>query len=268
MKKIVSIIMIAVLIFSLSSCTSSKAKNVSDLINGLTNVSLTSGKAIETAEAAYNALSDNQKKSVKNYDTLVDARTYYDKIMNVYTLIESIGTVTKESEDAILAAEKAYQALTIEERVAITNVSVLTAARSNFDAIPTVITLTPENFKNYFTFEDSLSSTRSKADGYYQIKVLGNIYAKQTTTLEALDNVNVTVRVYYSVSHYKNSSSKEKFNRDYTMDLTISISATTGSGSAYFDTHSRFTNPVYYPSFSVTSYEVISVTGTVTAANK
>ena len=51
-----------------------------DLINAIGEVTLDSKNAIEAAEKAYNDLSSEQKSKVTNYQTLVDARTTFDKI--------------------------------------------------------------------------------------------------------------------------------------------------------------------------------------------
>ena len=54
---------------------------------------------------------------------------------NVTGLIESIGTVTLESEEAIQTAEKAYEALSEKEKLAVTNYDTLKEARTKYDAL-------------------------------------------------------------------------------------------------------------------------------------
>lgn len=56
--------------------------NVINLINAIGTVTIDSKDQIETAEAAYAALSDELKAQVTNYQTLVDARNTYDELVN------------------------------------------------------------------------------------------------------------------------------------------------------------------------------------------
>lgn len=240
-------------------------ERVIGLIDALGEVTLSSGKTIGNAEDAYAALSEAQKGAVVNYETLTEARAYYDRIFNVYSLIEQIGTVTKDSEAAIVAAETAYQALAIEERIAIVNAATLTAARTAFNEIPTVETLTVENVKDYFTLESTYSTSKKDFGGRYGTKITGTVAARQSVTLESLENVSITVRVNCLVGRPKDSSwNAEEEYKPESFDVTISISATNGSGSASYSTDGHYVSPYWYPSVKVESVEIISVTGTVT----
>ena len=272
MKKVLSLILALVLSLSLCACggdaQTGSGKGAADEVIGMINaleVSLTSKKSIEAAETAYAALTDAQKAAVTNYQDLVDARASYDRILNVFTLIEAIGTVNENSEAAIVAAETAYNELSIEERIAVTNASVLTAARTAFDAIPTEVTLTVENVKDYFTFENSFSTSKDKQYGYYGVKITGNVVAKQSATLAGMENVTFTVRVTYKVGRQVDSSlnSAEEY-KNYDYDVNISVSATSGSGAASYSTDGRLTSPNWYPSVELASVEVLAVTGTIT----
>lgn len=103
--------------------------------------------AIIAAENAYAAL-DNDVKTleyVPNYQTLLDARAEYDRIKaavdDVVSLIDAIGTVvlTEACEDAIIAAEDAYDALATanidQANVPADKKEVLDAARATFDEL-------------------------------------------------------------------------------------------------------------------------------------
>lgn len=274
MKKVLSLILALVLCLSLCACgtgnqsgnkpNSAAVDEVIAMINAL-EVSLTSGKSISTAENAYAALTAEQKAAVTNYQSLVDARASYDRILNVFTLIEAIGTVNENSEPAIIAAEEAYKALSIEERIAITNAAVLTAARATFDAIPTEVTLTTENIGDYFTLENTYSTSKKELYGSYGIKITGSVLAKQKVTLEAMENVTITVRVTYSVGRPVDGSlDAEEEYTTYDYEVNISVSATNGTGSATYSTDGHYVSKYWYPSVEFSSMEVIAVTGTVT----
>lgn len=58
-----------------------------------------------------------------------------EKVQAVIDKIDAIGTVTLESEDAIVDAEKAFAALTPDEQALVSNQDVLAACREKFDAL-------------------------------------------------------------------------------------------------------------------------------------
>ncbi len=80
--------------------------------------------------AAYEALSDDQKEDVTNYSTLEDAISALSvlKIAECERLIDAIGTVTLDSEDAITEARTYYDELSANEQVAVENYLTLVAA--------------------------------------------------------------------------------------------------------------------------------------------
>lgn len=119
-----------------------KIDNVIALIDIIGDVTENSKDDIETAEAAYAALTDAQKARVTNYATLTAARAAYDKIIadnksvaDVIKAIDAIGEVTKESGEAIEKAEALYNALSDELKAKVTNYETLTTARATFDKL-------------------------------------------------------------------------------------------------------------------------------------
>lgn len=80
-------------------------------------------KEIQTAQDAYNKLTAEQKQMVTNYADLQAATDTYQTYEQNYTaakavedLIRAIGTVTKDSYDAIQKATEAYNRLTITQK--------------------------------------------------------------------------------------------------------------------------------------------------------
>lgn len=110
--------------------TEGPAGLVTEKINAIGKVTLNSGKKIEEARAAYEALSDEEKKQVESaalrflknaeetYQELVDADNQ-EKANVVKDKIDAIGEVTLESADAIKAARSAYEALTADQKTAL-----------------------------------------------------------------------------------------------------------------------------------------------------
>lgn len=98
---------------------------------------------ITAAKAAYNALTEEEKEKVTNYSVLEDAIETYtallnaDKASKVKALIEEIGTVdaTDACAEKIALAENAYAGLTTEQKELVDNYSVLTEARSAYNAL-------------------------------------------------------------------------------------------------------------------------------------
>jgi len=120
----------------------SGASNVEELIDDIGTVGYTDSckDKIESARAAYDALSEEQKALVDNYDTLIAAETAYESLRNeaisdVEESIDSIGEVKyQESKDAIETARAAYDSLADEDKSSVDNYLTLVAAENAYNA--------------------------------------------------------------------------------------------------------------------------------------
>ena len=114
------------------------ATDVIERINNIGTVEYTSEckSRIDSARSGYNALDNEQKALVTNYDTLVAAETEYgnmDAAANATNLINAIGTVTyPDSKGAINSARTAYDTLTDEQKSLVTNLATLTDAETAY----------------------------------------------------------------------------------------------------------------------------------------
>ena len=109
------------------------AKAVDDLIDAIGEVTLESEEAIAAARAAYEALTEAQKAEVKSYDKLTAAEARLADLKAakpVDDMIDAIGEVTLESEEAIAAARAAYEALTEAQQAEVKSYDKLTAAEA------------------------------------------------------------------------------------------------------------------------------------------
>ena len=109
------------------------AKAVDDLIDAIGEVTLASEEAIAAARAAYGALTEAQQAEVKSYDKLTAAEARLADLKAakpVDDMIDAIGEVTLESEDAIAAARAAYEALTEAQKAEVKSYDKLTAAEA------------------------------------------------------------------------------------------------------------------------------------------
>ena len=77
MRRILAAALALVLALMLCACKSAEAKSVEAQIGQIGDVTLESAVAIEEAEAAFAALTEEQKAEVKNYDVLLAARETY-----------------------------------------------------------------------------------------------------------------------------------------------------------------------------------------------
>ena len=109
-----------------------QVENVKTKIDGIGEVTLNSANTIKAARTAYNALTDDQKKQVTNYDVLeaAEAKLSDLQVENVKTKIDGIGEVTLSSSSTIKAARSAYNALTADQKKQVTNYDVLQKAES------------------------------------------------------------------------------------------------------------------------------------------
>ena len=160
------------------------ADGVEKLIDAIGTVTLDSGEAIKAARGAYDALTEEQKAQVGNYQTLLDAEAKLADLQAadaVEKLIDAIGTVTLDSEEAIKAARGAYDALTEEQKAQVGNYQTLLDAEAKLadlqaadavekliDAIGTVTLDSEEAIKAARGAYDALTEEQKAQVGNYQ----------------------------------------------------------------------------------------------------
>ncbi len=137
MKKILLWVLAAAMMLSLAACGKSEAaKAVDDQIAAIGEVTLESEDAISEAEAAVDALADEDREQLDNVDKLEQARADYEalvlagKVSEVEDAIAAIGAVTLESADAITAARSLYDGSEAEVQSAVNNLGDLEAAEA------------------------------------------------------------------------------------------------------------------------------------------
>ena len=111
-----------------------QVENVKTKIDGIGEVTLSSSSTIKAARTAYDALTDDQKKQVTNYDVLQKAESELSDLQKadaVVTKIKNIGKVTLKSESKIKQARTAYNKLTDKQKTLVTNYDVLEKAEKD-----------------------------------------------------------------------------------------------------------------------------------------
>lgn len=92
-KRILAILIACVMALSLTGCGKTAAvKETERLIDAIGTVTAESVGAVEAAEAAYSALSDEEKNDVKNYSTLESARSELDTLLLESLRAAMVGT--------------------------------------------------------------------------------------------------------------------------------------------------------------------------------
>lgn len=116
--------------------------NTIDLIGAIGAVAIDSEPGIKEARAAYDALSEEQRAFVINYDVLVDAEEEYaelsagyERALDVVSLIDAIGEVSTEKTAEIAAARAAYNALGNRYRAYVENYDTLVEAESAYKSL-------------------------------------------------------------------------------------------------------------------------------------
>lgn len=157
------------------------ADDVTEKINEIGKVTLESKTAIEAARAAYNALTNDQKLLVENYDVLTAAEAELARLeaeakdkadreaaAQVDEMIGRLFPVTRYSGPAIRMARAAYDALTEDQKALVKHYDDLVKAEAEFAAIPPITPVgpskpskpsTPDTSKDNLPFTDVASGS-------------------------------------------------------------------------------------------------------------
>ena len=173
-----------------------QVENVKTKIDGIGEVTLSSSSTIKAARTAYDALTDDQKKQVTNYDVLQKAESELSDLQKadaVVTKIKNIGKVTLKSESKIKQARTAYNKLTDKQKTLVTNYDVLEKAEKDLADLKAADQVS-KNITNIGTVtlesEDAIKEARTAYDALTdaQKELVSNkdVLEKAETTLKEL----------------------------------------------------------------------------------
>ena len=191
-----------------------QVENVKTKIDGIGEVTLSSSSTIKAARTAYDALTDDQKKQVTNYDVLQKAESELSDLQKadaVVTKIKNIGKVTLKSESKINQARTAYNKLTDKQKTLVTNYDVLEKAEKdladlkaadqvskNITNIGTVTLESEEKIKTARDSYDALTDDQKKQVSNYDVlekaeSSLANLKAAEEVTkkIDAIGDVTL-----------------------------------------------------------------------------
>lgn len=86
MKKMLLLLLVCTAVFFCACGKSEEVKAVENLISNIGTVSFSSSEDIQAAQNAFDALSDDDKKKVSNYQTLEEARKAFESLGTQITL--------------------------------------------------------------------------------------------------------------------------------------------------------------------------------------
>ena len=142
MKKRYLLPMILLLMISLSACGKSEnATAVEDQITALGSITLESETSIAAAEKAWEALTEEEKAQVENYETLTAARNSYEQLIlqnaadSIDQEILKIDSMKSGKPDAVKAAKKSYDGASPEVQSLVTHLDTLNSYLDNMDAL-------------------------------------------------------------------------------------------------------------------------------------
>ena len=196
-------------------------------IDSIGVVTLEQESAITSARTLYDKGNDDVKAGIRNYEVLEQAEAELSnlKVQNVINLIDQIGQVTLDSGEKIDAAKVAYNALTSNEKVQVTNFE-------NIEAASTRLAELKEKEKER-ALQQALSSLQTETD-----KVEGITWYKPST-YPYYTNSRSYVLPYIG---HQGSSTWLRLKFHYTGDnwlffekITISI-----DGENYYKTYSYY----------------------------
>ena len=185
------------------------ADDVMEKINEIGEVTLDSKTAIEAARAAYDALTNDQKPLVENYNVLtaaeaelarLEAEAKYEADLaaaaQVDEMIKRLFPVNRYSGPAIRMARAAYEALTEDQKALVTRYNDLVRAEKEYAAIPPLTPSTPAKpSQKPDTSKDNLPFTDVTSGSWYYdgVKyVCDNGLMNGTSANEFNPNANTT----------------------------------------------------------------------------
>ena len=116
------------------------AEKVSGMIAALPDtISAENAASIREARDAYEALTDAQKKRVKNLDRLVKAEQALTELQAVQQVVDAIAALPEEitlaNAHEVKAAREAFEKLTVQQQAQVTNLKKLEAAEAAIQAL-------------------------------------------------------------------------------------------------------------------------------------
>lgn len=202
MKKTIALVLAIIMMVSLCACGQSKAaRTADDAIAAIGNVTLESESAIENAESLVEALSEEDYKQVEGLEVLAKARETYETL-SIEELINSIGTVSLNSQSAIKKARKAYANANESVKERVSNYSLLETAENQL--LEMKIEIAEKSISDIGTVTlDSLSAIEMAEEKYNALDSSGR---------KKVSNYDILVDAKKEYNRLLKQNNKQKYN--------------------------------------------------------
>ncbi len=200
-------------------------------IEQLGYITLDSEEDIRGARDAYDALTPEQQALVTNYDVLTNAENSYKELKEAFEnaekteadklaastvsdLITQIGTVTLDSEAAIVRARDAYNGLTADQKALVRNYTTLTAAEHALEELKNGGGI-PDDKDEANQAAANLVMTKIERIGYITLNSESDIYTARTA-YDALTSEQKSLVTNYDVlvnAEHAYADMKEAFDK-------------------------------------------------------
>lgn len=117
------------------------AAEVAAAIASMGEITTDSLELLQKIQTMYDSLTENQKTFVTNYGKLQEAVVQYENLLaaqSVVEMIAGIGEVTLESKTVITETIEAYNQLTAQQQVLVSNYELLLAAIEKYDSLSAI----------------------------------------------------------------------------------------------------------------------------------
>lgn len=169
-RKIIIILTVAlVFAFVLSACSDSEVNNVEKLIKNIGEVNELTGDYLQEIEQAYNALDDDQKEKVKNYEQYLATVAEYEsflRVIQVQNSIDSIKELSWNSKDIIDEIKNEYNSLTEEEKNKVKNYAQLESLEAAYEEYMMSTVEDAVDDLDYYSYNQH-NSKAAKFNAYY-----------------------------------------------------------------------------------------------------
>lgn len=232
-----------------------KVKRVENRIENIKTVTIDSWNAISIARREYDALDSDLQESVSNKDKLFESEAAFERlaIQTVTEAIKQIGTVSLESEDAIISAKKAYEQIDESIQKKIENREALFAAEDE------LIQLKVEHAQSAIDAIGSDITLESKDAIFEAAQAFNAVPVNDREKVENRAVLTKAKETYDALVNEQKRQAEIEEARQLIRVTKVAVSAPDSAGGVelYFNYINNSDKVIKYVNFSVTFYNAV-----------
>lgn len=232
-----------------------KVKRVENRIENIKTVTIDSWNAISIARREYDALDSDLQESVSNKDKLFESEAAFERlaIQTVTDAIKQIGTVSLESEDAIISAKKAYEQIDESIQKKIENREALFAAEDE------LIQLKVEHAQSAIDAIGSDITLESKDAIFEAAQAFNAVPVNDREKVENRAVLTKAKETYDALVNEQKRQAEIEEARKLIRVTKVAVSAPDSAGGVelYFNYINNSDKVIKYVNFSVTFYNAV-----------